>query len=63
VTAWLFLASISDEFILGLNILRAYISSMDLGHIVLQLDDEEVPLWSSGEQPFSSPIGRETARW
>jgi hypothetical protein len=43
---WVFIADITDELILGLDILRAYDASMDLGRQMLHLGEEEVSLWS-----------------
>jgi hypothetical protein len=43
---WVFIADITDELILGLDILRTYNASMDLGHQILRLREEEVSLWS-----------------
>jgi hypothetical protein len=40
-----FVAEITDEFILGLDILRACDASVDLGRRILRLDQEEVSLW------------------
>jgi hypothetical protein len=50
-----FVASITNEFILGLDILCAYDASVDLGHQTLSLAEEEVSLWSpgAGPHPFS----------
>jgi hypothetical protein len=41
---WVFVTRIADVFILGLNALHADDSFTDVGHHVLQLEDEEVPL-------------------
>jgi hypothetical protein len=35
---WVFVAEITDEFILGLDVLRAHDASMDLGRHVLRPD-------------------------
>jgi hypothetical protein len=44
---WVFVAEITDEFILlGLDVLRAYDASVDLGHNVLRLGLVKVSLWS-----------------
>jgi hypothetical protein len=43
---WVFIASVTNEFILGLDILRSYDASMDLGHQMFHLAEEEVLLWS-----------------
>jgi hypothetical protein len=45
---WVFIANITDEFILGLDILCAYDASVDQGHQTLCLAEEEVSLWSPG---------------
>jgi hypothetical protein len=39
---WVFVANITDELILGLDILRAYDASVDIGRQTLRLADEEV---------------------
>jgi hypothetical protein len=41
---WGFMANITDEFILGLDVLQDYDASVDVGHHVLQLGLEEVPV-------------------
>jgi hypothetical protein len=48
-----FVADITSEFILKLNILHAYDTSVDIGHQTLCLAGEEVSLWSprAGPQP------------
>jgi hypothetical protein len=38
---WVFVANITDELILGLDILRAYDASVDIGRQTLRLADEE----------------------
>ena len=45
---WVFVADVTDEFILGLDILRAYDASVDLGRHLLRLGGEEVTLWGPG---------------
>jgi hypothetical protein len=52
----MFVAEITDEFILGLDVLRAYNASMDVGHYLLRLGQEEVILWKPGVQPISSRL-------
>jgi hypothetical protein len=52
---WVFVTRIADEFILRLDALHAHDSFMDVGHHVLQLEDEEVPLilspvWRAAEK-------------
>jgi hypothetical protein len=46
---WAFVADISNEFILGLDILRAHDASVDIGRLTLRLAGEEISLWSPGE--------------
>jgi hypothetical protein len=41
---WVFVAYITDEFILGLDILRAYDATVDVGRHGLRLGHEEVPV-------------------
>jgi hypothetical protein len=43
-----FVANITNEFILELDILRAYDASVDSGRQTLCLTEEEVSLWSPG---------------
>jgi hypothetical protein len=52
---WVFVADITNEFILGLNILRAYDASVDIGRQTLRLA-EEVSLWSPGAGPRPSSL-------
>jgi predicted aspartyl protease len=40
--SWVFVADIKDDFILGLDILRAYNASVDTGRRVLRLGQDEV---------------------
>jgi hypothetical protein len=51
-----FVAEVMDEFILGLDVLRAYDASVHLGHQLLGLGQEEVTLWRPGAQPKSSRL-------
>jgi predicted aspartyl protease len=53
---WVFVAGIADEFILGLDVLRAYDASVDLGRHLLRLGQEEVTLWRPGVQPKSARL-------
>jgi hypothetical protein len=48
---WVFIANITNEFILGLNILCIYGASVDLGRQTLRLAGEKVSLWSPGTGP------------
>jgi hypothetical protein len=41
---WVLVADITDEFILGLDMLRAYDASVDVGRHVLRLGQEEMPM-------------------
>jgi hypothetical protein len=54
--SWVFVADITNEFILGLDILRAYDSSVDLGRQTLRLAEEEVSLWTPGVGPRLSNL-------
>jgi hypothetical protein len=58
-----FIANITDELILGLDILRAYDASVDIGLQTLRLADEEVPLWSprTGPRPSSLVVAKDHA--
>jgi hypothetical protein len=51
LTTWVFVASITDEFILGLDVLRAHDASLGLRRHVLHLDDKEIPLWRLRANP------------
>jgi hypothetical protein len=53
---WVFVAEITDEFILGLDVLRAYNASVDVGRHLLRLGQEEITLWRPGAQPNSSRL-------
>jgi hypothetical protein len=53
---WVFVANITNEFILGLDILRAYNASVDIGLQTLRLAEEEVSLWSPGAGPRPSSL-------
>jgi hypothetical protein len=53
---WGFVANITNELILGLDILRAYDASVDLGRQTLRLAGEEISLWSPGEGPRPSSV-------
>jgi hypothetical protein len=48
-----FVAEVTDEFILELDVLRAYDASVDLGRHLLRLGQEELTLWRPGAQPKS----------
>jgi hypothetical protein len=50
-----FVADIKDDFILGLDILRAYDASVDIGRRVLRLGRDEVPV---RETPMESVLKR-----
>jgi hypothetical protein len=54
--SWVFVADITNEFILGLDILRAYDGSVDLGRQTLRLAEEEVSLWTPGAGPRPSSL-------
>jgi hypothetical protein len=49
-------ADITDELILGLDILHAYDASVDLRRQMLRLGDEEVSLWSPQMDPQPSRL-------
>jgi hypothetical protein len=57
---WVFVASIKNEFILGLDILREYYASMDLGRQTLHMAEEEVSIWSpgAGARPSSLVVAK-----
>jgi hypothetical protein len=51
-----FVAEITDEFILGLYDLRANDASVDFGRHMLRMGCEEVSLWRPGARPRSSGL-------
>jgi hypothetical protein len=51
-----FVADVTDKFILGLNVLRAYDASVNLGRHLLRLGQEEVTLWRPAAQPKSARL-------
>jgi hypothetical protein len=53
---WVFVANITNEFILGLDILHAYDASVDIGRQSLCMAEEEVSLWSPGAGPRPSSL-------
>jgi hypothetical protein len=60
LTAWVFVADITEEFTLGLDIMYAHNAVVDLRRHVLRLGDEEVPL-RLPERICSIPVRRATA--
>jgi hypothetical protein len=54
-TTGVLVTSITDEFILVLDIMHTHDPSVDLGCHVLRLDNEEVPLRRPGAWPLSAP--------
>jgi hypothetical protein len=50
---WVFFAEIRDEFTLGLDALRDHSMSLNLGHNVLQLGEEEVAVRHREAYPCS----------
>ena len=56
LSIWVFVAEVTDEFTLGLGVLRAYDPSVDLGRHLLRLGQEEVTLWRPGAQPKSARL-------
>jgi hypothetical protein len=53
---WVFVTDITNEFILGLDILCAYNASVEIGRQTLSLAEEEVLLWSPGAGPRPSSL-------
>ena len=53
---WVFVAEVTDELILHLDVLWAYDTSVDLGRNLLRLGQEEVMLWRPGTQPKSTRL-------
>jgi hypothetical protein len=52
---WVFVADITGEFTLSLDILQAYVATVDVGHHVLRLGQNEVPVT---ETPTASVLTR-----
>jgi hypothetical protein len=53
---WVFVTHITNEFILGLDVLRAYDASVDIGRQTLRLAEEEILLWIPGARPRPSNL-------
>jgi hypothetical protein len=53
---WVFVAEVTEELILGLDVQRAYDASVDLGRHLPRLGREEVTLWRPGAQVKSSRL-------
>jgi hypothetical protein len=53
---WVLVAGITDELILGLDVLRACDASVDMGRHVLRIGREEVSLWNPRARPRSSRL-------
>jgi hypothetical protein len=53
---WVFVADIANELILGLDVLRAYDASVDIGRQTLCLAEEEVSSCSPGAGPRPSSL-------
>jgi hypothetical protein len=45
---WVFVVEIANKFVLGLDVLRAHYTSVDLGHHELRQGEEELLLWRPG---------------
>jgi hypothetical protein len=58
---WVFVANITNELNLGLDILCAYDASVDLGRQTLRLAGEEISLWSpgAGPRPYSVVVAKD----
>jgi predicted aspartyl protease len=56
VRIWVLVADITDELILGLDVLRACDASVDVGRHVLGMGREEVSLWNPRARPRSSRL-------
>jgi hypothetical protein len=51
-----FVANITNEFLLGLDLLRTYDACVDQGRKTLCLAEEEVSLWNPGARPQPSSL-------
>ena len=49
----MFVAEVTDEFILRLDVLWAYVASVDIERHLLRLGLEEIILWRPGTLPIS----------
>jgi hypothetical protein len=56
VRIWVLVADITDELILGLDVLRACNVLVDVGRHVLRIGREEVSLWNPRARPRSSRL-------
>jgi hypothetical protein len=58
---WVFVANITNEFILGLEILRPYNASVNIGRQTLRLAEEEISLWSpaAGTRPSNLVMAKD----
>ena len=56
---WAFVAEVTDEFILGLDVLLAYDTSVDLGRHLLRLGQEDVLLCAQSSSSRLSPVREE----
>jgi hypothetical protein len=52
---WVCVANITEEFILGLDVMYAHDAIVDLRRRVLRMGDDEVPLWNPWVPPSSTP--------
>jgi hypothetical protein len=55
ICIWVFAANITDEFILGPDIIYAHDASVEFRCHVLQLGNKEMSLRHTGAQPLSTP--------
>jgi hypothetical protein len=53
---WVLVADITDELILGLDVLLDFNASVEVGRRVLRIGQEEVSLWNSRARPRSSQL-------
>jgi hypothetical protein len=51
-----FVAEITDEFFLGLDVVRAYDASVDIGRHLQRLGQEKVTLWRLGDAKLKEGI-------
>jgi hypothetical protein len=53
---WVFVVYVTEKFILGLDVLRAYDTSVDLGRHLLRWGREELTLWRTGTRTKSARL-------
>jgi hypothetical protein len=60
---WVFVADITDDFILRLDVLQAYDASVDVGRHLLRLDRDEVPVREAPTSSVLKQLRPTESRW